>query len=105
MSDKKILPFPTFRDDIRFEDRMSEVARLAEEVAGILDTGDQEVTFRNTLSRLEAASEMLMQIGDLVLRGADKIRAEESLFKIEECVRRAKSALDIIDLAGTGCHG
>ena len=76
---------------------MSEVQRLAEEVAAILDPLDHNADLRSILIALKSASGKLLQIGDLVLKGAERVRAQKSGLNVDVLVERVQRLLDHID--------
>jgi hypothetical protein len=96
MFDDNVLPFPVPDGEMRWERRMAEGARLAEEVVDILHQHGAPTDFRSIIAKLELAGANLKQIGDLILTGSELLRAGESRANIAELTRRTNQLLDII---------
>ena len=97
MTEDNVIGFAQPQNDLDIEQRMVAVARLADHVAVVLDTGGSLMGMRELLVRIEQATAKLREISDLMMRGAARGRMEEACRNVLSSVDRARQKLDDID--------
>ena len=97
MTEDNVIGFAQPQNDLDIEQRMVAVARLADDVAVVLDTGGSLMGMRELLERIEQATAKLREISDLMMRGAERARMEEACRNVLSSVDRVRQKLDDID--------
>jgi hypothetical protein len=81
-------------DDCTFEERLAQVARLAEDVAEQMDTSGAPMDIFALLGRIERASASLREIGQLTLVGAERAMVHELCMNVQVMIGQIHALRD-----------
>lgn len=93
MSENNIIRFPRPDEDLAHQERMAQVARLAEDVAEQMHMGEAPMDILGLLDRIEQASAALWEIGQLTMFGADRLKVHELCVNMQVMTSRIRAVL------------
>ena len=88
MATSNIIPFPQPDHGLQPEELADRILGLSDEIALLL-SGEEPVGLIGVLVRVEEASLKPMELGDLVLRGVDRLRAQSAVSELQATIGQA----------------
>ncbi len=92
MATSNIIPFPQPHHGLQPEELAERILGLSDEIALLL-SGEEPVGLIGMLVRVEEASLKLIELGDLVLRGVDRLRAQSAVSELQATIGQARDRL------------
>jgi hypothetical protein len=96
---QEVLLFPQPDPSLTPEERTAEFVRLAEQLVLALDVG-QSVEMRGLLEKLQSASDLIGQIGRLVMLGRARLEMEADIAAVRESLVRSQACLNHVERTG-----